>query len=166
MLQNNDNNRNYTLPGFFSKRKGKSNYRQYVLSHRAIPRCLSNAAASVFAAGAGPVSALGGAGVLVRVAGWLRLCAMCDLTKCPAQSAAHKLSSPHNTAAPIIRASFRALSPQLVGCEPRTPRRSSMAPCGSRIVPPPRVPTSIEGIETDACKWPSGVLFFGGGGYG
>ena len=66
-------------------------------------------------------------GVDDRVGAGPRLCAMCALTRCPAASAEHKLSSPARTAAPTMRASIRALSPGLVGCDPRTPRRSSIA---------------------------------------
>jgi hypothetical protein len=95
-----------------------------------------------------------GAGVLDLVAGALRLWAMWLLTRCPAANALHNDNSPANTAAATILASLRALSPGFVGCEPRTPRRSSIAACGSRIVPPPNVPTSIDGIETLICSDP------------
>lgn len=93
-------------------------------------------------------------GVEVRVVAALRLCAMCALTRWPAASAEHKLSSPARTAAATIRASCRALSPGLVGWEPRTPSISSMADCASRIVPPPIVPTSMEGIDTAIWRLP------------
>lgn len=96
----------------------------------------------------------GGAGVLDLVAGALRLCAIWLLTKWPAARALQRDNSPARTAAATIRASLRALSPGLVGCEPRTPRRSSIAACGSRIVPPPRVPTSMEGMETEIWRLP------------
>lgn len=101
-----------------------------------------------------PEDASMGAGVLDRVGGALRLCAMCARTRCPAASAEHKLSSPASTAAATMRASRRALSPGFVGCEPRTPSMSNMALCGSRIVPPPSVPTSIDGIDTEICNAP------------
>ena len=91
-------------------------------------------------------------GVVLLVGTWLRLCAMCALTRCPAAKALQRLSSPASTAAPMIRASFRAFSPGLVGCDPRTPSMSSMADCASRIVPPPSVPTSMDGIETLICR--------------
>lgn len=91
-------------------------------------------------------------GVVLLVGTWLRLCAICALTRCPAAKALQRLSSPARTAAPMIRASFRAFSPGLVGCEPRTPSMSSMADCASRMVPPPNVPTSIDGIETLICR--------------
>lgn len=54
-------------------------------------------------------------GVADRVGAALRLWAMCALTRCPAASAEHRLSSPARTAAATIRASWRALSPGLVG---------------------------------------------------
>lgn len=82
-------------------------------------------------------------------AGVERLCAMCALTRCPAARAAHRESSPARTAPPMIRASRREFSPGVVGCEPRTPSMSSIAPWGSRIVPPPNVPTSMDGMETE-----------------
>lgn len=97
-------------------------------------------------------------GVLDLVGTALRLCAMCACTRCPAASALQRLSSPASTAAPTIRASRRALSPGLVGCDPRTPRRSSIADCASRIVPPPSVPTSMDGMDTLICRWPFTLL--------
>src|SRR5262249_43861111 len=54
-------------------------------------------------------------GVVARVGTALRLCAMCARTKWPAASALHRLSSPARTAAAMILASFRELSPGLVG---------------------------------------------------
>lgn len=93
-------------------------------------------------------------GVDDRVGTVLRLCAMCALTRWPAARAEHRLSSPASTAAATIRASWRALSPGLVGWEPRTPSSSSIADCASRIVPPPMVPTSMDGIETEICRFP------------
>lgn len=73
------------------------------------------------------VMAGGGAGVLDLDGAAERLCAMCALTKCPAARAEQSESSPARVAAPMTRARRRALSPGLVGWEPRTPRRSSMA---------------------------------------
>ena len=93
-------------------------------------------------------------GVVDLVGTALRLCAMCALTKCPAASALHKLSSPARTPAAIILASCRALSPGFVGCAPRTPSISSIDDCASRMVPPPIVPTSIEGMETLIWRFP------------
>lgn len=83
-----------------------------------------------------------------------RLWAICARTRCPAASAEHRLSSPARTAAATIRASRRAFSPGSVGWEPRTPSRSSIADCPSRMVPPPMVPTSMDGIETAICRLP------------
>lgn len=96
----------------------------------------------------------GGAGVLDRVGGADLLCAMCAWTRCPAASALHSDNSPANTVAATIRERRRAFSPGVMGWAPRTPSMSSMADWGSRIVPPPRVPTSIEGIETEICREP------------
>lgn len=96
----------------------------------------------------------GGAGVLLREGAALRLCAMCALTRWPAASALQSESSPARTAAPMMRARRRAFSPGSVGCEPLTPSMSSMALWGSRMVPPPRVPTSRDGIETAICREP------------
>jgi hypothetical protein len=90
-----------------------------------------------------------GAGVVDRELAALRLCCMWALTRWPAARALQRESSPARTAAPMIRAKRRALSPGFVGWEPRTPSMSSMALWGSRIVPPPRVPTSREGMETE-----------------
>lgn len=53
-----------------------------------------------------------------------------------------------------MRDSCRAFSPGVVGWDPRTPSISSMADCASRMVPPPMVPTSIEGIETAIWRFP------------
>jgi hypothetical protein len=95
-----------------------------------------------------------GVGVVARLGTALRLWLMWAWTRWPAARAAQRLSSPANTPAAMIRASCLALSPGLVGCGPRTPRRSSMADWGSRIVPPPIVPTSIHGIDTEICRLP------------
>lgn len=97
---------------------------------------------------------MGGAGVVEREGAALRLCCMCALTRWPAAKALHRDNSPAKVAAPMMRAKRRALSPGFVGCEPRTPSISSMALWGSRIVPPPRVPTSREGIDTEICSAP------------
>lgn len=68
------------------------------------------------------------------------LCIMCDFTRCPAASAAQRESSPAKTEAATMHANRLAFSllleysgkgetyPGWVGCGPRTPRRSSMAP--------------------------------------
>lgn len=88
-------------------------------------------------------------GVVDLVGAWLLLCAICALTRWPAASAPQRLSSPARTLAATILASRRAFSPGWVGWAPLTPSRSRQALCGSRTVPPPMVPTSIEGIETD-----------------
>lgn len=91
-------------------------------------------------------------------AGALRLCAICALTRWPAARALHSESSPASTAAATMRARRRALSPGFVGCEPRTPSISSMADWVSRIVPPPIVPTSMEGMETLIWRLPFVLL--------
>jgi hypothetical protein len=100
---------------------------------------------------AAPFSDVGdlGVGVVARLGAALRLCAMCARTRWPAARALQRLSSPARTAAATMRDSMRALSPGLVGFGPRTPRRSSMDDWGSRIVPPPIVPTSMLGMDTD-----------------
>lgn len=61
-----------------------------------------------------------------------------------------------------MRARRREFSPGLVGCGPRTPSMSSMADWGSRMVPPPRVPTSIEGMETEIWREPRRLLTVSG----
>jgi len=99
--------------------------------------------------GAG-VGALLGAALVTA----LRLWAMWALTRWPAHRALLSDSSPASTPAPMMRASWRALSPGVSWCAPRTPSRSSMALWGSRIVPPPIVPTSIEGMETEIWRLP------------
>lgn len=99
--------------------------------------------------GAG-VGALLGAALVTA----LRLWAMWALTRWPAQRALLSDSSPASTPAPMMRASWRALSPGVSWWAPRTPSRSSMALWGSRIVPPPMVPTSIEGMETEIWRLP------------
>lgn len=67
---------------------------------------------------AGDIALLGpafpGAGVFTLVAGWLRLCAMWDWTRCPAARAEQRESSPASTAEATILASCLALSPGLV----------------------------------------------------
>lgn len=83
-----------------------------------------------------------------------RLCCMCALTRWPAAKALHRESSPASVAAAMMRARRREFSPALVGCGPRTPSMSSMALWGSRMVPPPRVPTSMEGMETEIWREP------------
>ena len=93
-------------------------------------------------------------GVLALVGTALLLCAICALTRWPAAKALQRLSSPANAVAATIRASCLALSPGFVGCEPRTPRRSRQALWGSRTVPPPMVPTSMHGIETEIWRLP------------
>ena len=95
-----------------------------------------------------------GAGVGALLVTAERLCAIWALTRCPAASAALSDNSPASTAAAMILARRRALSPGFVGCAPRTPRRSSMADWGSRMVPPPMVPTSMEGMETEIWRLP------------
>mmetsp|Transcript_17910 Transcript_17910/g.39715 ORF Transcript_17910/g.39715 Transcript_17910/m.39715 type:complete len:242 (+) Transcript_17910:347-1072(+) len=80
---------------------------------------------------------------------------MCDATSWLAARAAMRLSSPASTADPTICASLRALSP---GTEPgplaapRTPQMSRQPACAGRWVPPPTVPTSMEGMVTLTCR--------------
>jgi hypothetical protein len=99
-----------------------------------------------------------GAGVVVlegaALGAALLLWAICARTRWPAASAAFRLNSPARTVVAMMRASCLALSPGCVGCGPRTPRRSSIAAWGSRMVPPPMVPTSMEGMETEMCRLP------------
>ena len=85
---------------------------------------------------------------------WDRLWVMCALTRWPAARAEQSESSPARTPAATILASCWAFLPGVVGWAPRTPRRSSMAAWGSRMVPPPMVPTSIEGMETEIWRFP------------
>ena len=101
-----------------------------------------------------PSLGVAGAGVGAREGTLLLLCAMCALTRWPAHRALLSDSSPARTPAAMTRASCLALSPGDVGCAPRTPRRSSIADWGSRMVPPPIVPTSIEGMETEIWRFP------------
>ncbi len=137
----------------YEKRKPSS-------THRTQPHPLTNHLAVVIAnpANACPFegAALSAAetGVLDLVGTLLRLCAICALTRCPAARALQRLSSPASTLAATIRANCRALSPGWVGCAPRTPRRSRQALWGSRTVPPPMVPTSMEGMDTAICRLP------------
>jgi hypothetical protein len=100
-----------------------------------------------------------GAGVGARLGTLLLLCAMCALTRCPAHNALLSDSSPASTPAAMTLASCLALSPGDVGCAPRTPSRSSIADWGSRIVPPPMVPTSIEGMLTLIWRLPLTLSF-------
>lgn len=81
------------------------------------------------------------------VAGTLRLCFICAWMRCPAARADMRLSSPAMTAAQMIRARRWAFSPGVTGWAPATPSISSIASWGPRMVPPPTVPTSMEGIE-------------------
>ena len=66
----------------------------------------------------------------------------------PAARALMRESSPAMTAAAMIRASWRAFSPGVVWWAPRMPSMSRTACWGARTVPPPTVPTSMEGIVT------------------
>lgn len=77
-----------------------------------------------------------------------RLWARCARTRWPAASALMSESSPAMTAAAMMRASCCEFWPGLVGCAPLMPSISRTAPCGARMVPPPTVPTSIDGIDT------------------
>jgi hypothetical protein len=99
------------------------------------------------------VNGVSGAGVVALVGGADRLNRMWALTRWPAASALHSDSSAARTAAAMMRARRRAFSPGVVW-GPRTPSRSSMALWGSRMVPPPSVPTSRDGIETVICRAP------------
>ena len=77
-----------------------------------------------------------------------RLCTKWARTRWPAASALIRDNSPAMTAEAMMRASCCAFLPGSVGCAPLTPSISSIAPCGARTVPPPIVPTSIQGIDT------------------
>eukprot|EP00967_Tisochrysis_lutea_P132551 scaffold231562_cov28-Tisochrysis_lutea.AAC.1 len=70
----------------------------------------------------------------------------------PAESAESSDSSPARTAPATIVASSRALEPGSFGAAPATPSISRQARCGRKIVPPPTVPTSIDGIVHETCK--------------
>ncbi|KAH3682699.1 hypothetical protein WICPIJ_006327 [Wickerhamomyces pijperi] len=65
-------------------------------------------------------------------------------------------NSPARTKEATILANCLALSPGTVA-GPLTPNNSNMEPCGSKIVPPPIVPTSMDGIDTEIFKSPSSV---------
>mmetsp|Transcript_78173 Transcript_78173/g.108618 ORF Transcript_78173/g.108618 Transcript_78173/m.108618 type:complete len:373 (-) Transcript_78173:500-1618(-) len=81
-----------------------------------------------------------------------RLRMMWALSKSPVASAAMSDSSPASTDPATIRASCSAFAPGVVACAPRSPSISSAAACAGRVVPPPTVPTSTEGIVTDTRK--------------
>jgi hypothetical protein len=82
-------------------------------------------------------------------AGEDRFCAMCALTRWPAARAAHRAGSAAKAAPPMMRARRLAFSQGGVGCDSWTPSLSSIVAWGSRMVPPPKVPTSIDGMETE-----------------
>lgn len=67
--------------------------------------------------------------------------------RCPAAKAPISDSSPAITDAHIILANLCAFAPGSTWFAPFTPSSSSIALCGDRTVPPPTVPTSIDGIE-------------------
>jgi hypothetical protein len=79
---------------------------------------------------------------------WDRLWAMCARMRCPAARALRRESSPAITAAAMTDASVCAFFPGWEGWAPFTPRRSKQPCCGARTVPPPTVPTSMQGMET------------------
>ncbi len=98
-------------------------------------------------------------GVVALVGTALLLCAIWAFTKWPAARALQRLSSPARTPAAMIRANCRALSPGVVWWAPLTPSISSIEDCASRMVPPPMVPTSMDGIETLICRLPLLLCF-------
>lgn len=109
-----------------------------------IGRTFTGAAGSTRTPWPSPTGATPAAGVLTT----LRLCVMCARMRSPAASALIKLSSPAITALATMRASCWAFWPGCVGCAPLMPRRLRTPPWGARTVPPPTVPTSIEGMVT------------------
>mmetsp|Transcript_38031 Transcript_38031/g.80968 ORF Transcript_38031/g.80968 Transcript_38031/m.80968 type:complete len:220 (+) Transcript_38031:1790-2449(+) len=72
--------------------------------------------------------------------------------RCPALSADMSESSPAMTVAATTMASSRELAPGLSLEAPATPSIPRQALCGVRMVPPPTVPTSIEGIVQEMCR--------------
>ena len=76
------------------------------------------------------------------------------LTNDPATSTEQRFNSPAKTPAATMRANSWALRPGVFTSGPRTPRRSSIVLCDSNTVPPPTVPTSRDGMDTDICKAP------------
>mmetsp|Transcript_35788 Transcript_35788/g.83528 ORF Transcript_35788/g.83528 Transcript_35788/m.83528 type:complete len:308 (+) Transcript_35788:566-1489(+) len=85
-------------------------------------------------------------GAPAGVADGLRLCCRCALSRWPAESADMSESSPAMTVAATTVASSRELAPGLSREAPATPSIPRHALCGARMVPPPTVPTSIDGI--------------------
>lgn len=80
-------------------------------------------------------------------------------TRWPAASAEHSDSSPAITVAQMIRASCCAFAPGVSAFAPCTPRIFRHADCAGNDVPPPTVPTSMQGIVTDMYKsFPSFML--------
>lgn len=75
-----------------------------------------------------------------------RLCFRWDLTRWPALRADMRESSPASTVPQMIRARVLAFSPGFSRCGPWTPNILRQAAWAGRIVPPPTVPTSREGI--------------------
>jgi len=88
------------------------------------------------------------------VGGFFLLCCMWDRTRWLAAKAAIRESSPANTAPPMMVASFLALDPggRSGGEGPLTPSIARQPPWAWRVVPPPTVPTSTEGMVTDTCR--------------
>ncbi len=87
--------------------------------------------------------------LVVGVLAWDRLCCICALMRCPAARALIKESSPAMTAAAMMRARREAFSPGDARFAPRIPSMSRTACWGARTVPPPTVPTSMEGMVTE-----------------
>ena len=112
-------------------------------------------------------SILGVAALTLMVA---LLCSMWDLTKCPSAKADRIESSPARTAPQVIMASSLAFLPGSSGqeslihgseeqeslipgsSEALIPSISRAADWAGRTVPPPTVPTSIEGMVHEMCK--------------
>lgn len=119
---------------------------------------LANAAAALLPAGGRTLNGAGVSGRLAKggretpcpplgVGGALLFKEICARMRWPAANADMRDSSPAMTDAAMRRASLRALWPGDVEFAPRIPSISKTAPCGARTVPPPTVPTSMEGIE-------------------
>mmetsp|Transcript_22188 Transcript_22188/g.51237 ORF Transcript_22188/g.51237 Transcript_22188/m.51237 type:complete len:287 (+) Transcript_22188:168-1028(+) len=105
--------------------------------------------------GGGWLAAAASAAAAAGAAGWgFLLCCMCAFTSSFAARAESNESSPAMTAAATMRPNFCALSPGFFGAReaPLTPIISRHCAWAGSEVPPPTVPTSIEGIEHEICR--------------
>lgn len=84
----------------------------------------------------------------VGVLAWERLCTRCARTRWPAARALRSESSPAITEAAIMQARRWAFWPGAVWWAPLMPNISRTEPWGPRTVPPPTVPTSMQGMDT------------------